>query len=71
MTVEPDDSDFEPWRGEIDPITAALNAALCPLFEVVFAHTREGEPSRRAAMNEVLAVAERIRAALAPKPRLN
>jgi hypothetical protein len=65
MTVERED-EFEPWPGEIDPI----NAALCPLLEVVFAHSRDGSAERKAAMSEVLQIAERIRAALA-KPTLN
>jgi hypothetical protein len=64
--VEHDEADTD-WPAEVDPI----NAAICPLFEVVFAHTRDGSPERRAAMSEVLHIAERIRAALAPKPTLN
>jgi hypothetical protein len=67
MTVARDDSDFEPWPVAVDPI----NAALLPMVEHVFAVTADGSPERAAALGEVLAVAERIKAALAPKPRLN
>jgi hypothetical protein len=70
MTIERDDTD-EPAVPEADPINAAINTAICPLFEVIFAHTRDGSEERKAAMGEVLAVAERIKAALAPKPTLN
>ena len=64
--IEHDEADTE-WPAEADPI----NAALCPLFEVVFSHTRDDSPERRRAISEVLAAGERIRAALVPKPRLN
>jgi hypothetical protein len=41
------------------------------LLEYVFAASVDGSPERAAALGEVLAAAERIRAALASKPRLN
>jgi hypothetical protein len=64
--TEHDNTDTE-WPTATD----SINAAICPLFEVIFAHTRDGSPERKAAMSEVLQIAERIRAALAPKPTLN
>jgi hypothetical protein len=64
MTAERAD-EFEPW-----PAPDPLNTALLPVIEFVFATAADGSPERAAALNEVLAVAERIRAALAPKPRL-
>jgi hypothetical protein len=60
------DEGFEPWPGEVDPIKTAL----LPVIEHVFAVTVADSPARRAALDEVLAVAGRIRAALA-KPTLN
>jgi hypothetical protein len=66
MTAEPDDTDFENWPAGTDPV----NTALLPLLEFVFVATADGSRERAAALGEVVAVAERIRAALAPKPRL-
>jgi hypothetical protein len=63
--IERDDTD-ELAVPEVDRI----NAAACPLFEVIFAHSRDGSPERKAAMSEVLAACERIRAVLA-RPTLN
>jgi hypothetical protein len=60
------DSEFETWPAEADPI----NTALMPVIEHVFAVTADGSPERKAAMNEVLALPARIRAAL-HRPRLN
>ena len=60
------DSEFEPWPGEADPI----NTALMPLIEHIFELTAPDSPERKAAMNEVLALPARIRAAL-HRPRLN
>jgi hypothetical protein len=67
MTVERADEGFDDWPAAADPI----NAALLPVIEHIFAVAADGSPERAAAMNEVLQIAERIRAALAPKPRLN
>jgi hypothetical protein len=67
MTAEPDDTEFEHWPAGVDPI----NTALLPVLEHIFAVAADGSDERKAALGEVLAVAERIRAALAPKPRLN
>jgi hypothetical protein len=64
MTIEPDE--FENWPAGTDPI----NTALLPVIEHIFAVTAAGSPERKAALNEVLAVAERIKQALVPKPRL-
>jgi hypothetical protein len=61
------DSEFEPWPGEVD----SINTTLMPLIEHIFELTADGSPERKAAMNEVLALPARIRAALRPKPRLN
>jgi hypothetical protein len=59
-------TDFEPWPAEVDPI----NTAICPLIAAVFELTAPDSPERKAAMNEVLAAGERIKQALASKPRL-
>jgi hypothetical protein len=61
------DDDFEPWPAAPDPIRAAL----LPLIECVLELTADGSKERARAVSEVLEVVERIRAALAPKPRLN
>jgi hypothetical protein len=65
MTV-PEQTDFEEWPAEADPI----NTAICPLIAAVFELTADGSPERARAMNEVLALPARIRAAL-HRPRLN
>jgi hypothetical protein len=59
-------TDFEPWPAEVDPI----NTAICPLIAAVFELTAPDSAERKAAMNEVLAAGERIKQALASKPRL-
>ena len=64
-TLEPDDADVTPEVSEVDPICAAV----VPLVELVCELTGENSPERRAAMTEVLQAAERIRAALKPRPR--
>ena len=66
MATERDEG-FEAWPGEADPI----NTMLMPLIDHIFAVSADGSPERKAAMNEVLALPARIRAALRPKPRLN
>jgi hypothetical protein len=66
MTVERDDSD-ELAVPAVDPV----NTSLLPVIEHIFAVTVDGSPARHAALSEVLSACERIRAALAPKPRLN
>jgi hypothetical protein len=65
MTIERD-VEFEDWPTEADRI----NISLCPLIAAVFELTAPDSPERKAAMNEVLAVGERIKQALASKPRL-
>jgi hypothetical protein len=65
MTIERD-VEFEDWPAEADPI----NTAICPLIAAVFELTAPDSPERKAAMNEVLAAGERIKQALASKPRL-
>jgi hypothetical protein len=65
MTV-PEQTDFEDWPAEADPI----NMAMCPLIEVVMGMTAPGSPERTRAMNEVLAAGERVKRALVPMPRL-
>jgi hypothetical protein len=60
------DEEFAEW-----PRTDPVRTALLPLLEYVFAASVDGSPERAAALGEVLAAAERIRAALASKPRLN
>jgi len=67
MTVERADEGFDDWpAAAVDPI----NTALLPVVEHIFAVAADGSPERAAALGEVLAVAERIKQALAPKPRL-
>ena len=63
MVAEFSETDEVP---EADPI----NTTLMPLIEYIFTVTADG-PERKAAMDEVLALPARIRAALRPKPRLN
>ena len=58
--------DFEDWPAEADPI----NTAICPLIAAVFELTAPDSPERKRAMSEVLQIAERIKQALVPKPRL-
>jgi hypothetical protein len=64
MVTEHDETDTE-WPAEADPI----NTALMPVIEHVFAVTVDGSAERKVAMNEVLALPARIRAAL-HRPRL-
>jgi hypothetical protein len=63
----PEQTGFEDWPSEVDPI----NTAICPLIAAVFELTAPDSPERKAAMNEVLAVGERIREALRPRPTIN
>lgn len=53
------------------PEADEINSALCPLLVAVFDLTETNSPERARAMTEVLAVADRIREALRPRPRLN
>ena len=66
MTTERDEG-FEPWPGEVDQI----NIAICPLIAAVFELSAPDLPERKAALSEVLQIAERIKRALAPKPTIN
>lgn len=66
MTTERDEG-FEPWPGEVDQI----NIAICPLIAAVFELSAPNSPERKAALSEVLQIAERIKRALAPKPTIN
>jgi hypothetical protein len=65
MAAEHDEADTE-WPAEADPI----NTMLMPLIEHIFGLTAPDSAERKAAMNEVLALPARIRAAL-HRPRLN
>jgi hypothetical protein len=67
MKPVPDEPEVLPEVSEVDPV----NGAIVALVELVVELTREDSPERKAAMTEVLAAAERIRAALKPKPRMN
>jgi hypothetical protein len=68
MTIEPDDSEFEPWpAAAVDPIRVAIGN----LFVAIMENTAEESPERKRAMSEALEAYERIKAALAPKPTLN
>jgi hypothetical protein len=67
MTTAPEQTDFEDWPAEADPI----NAAMCPLIAAVFELTPPDSPERARAMGEVLAASERVRRALVPLPRPN
>jgi hypothetical protein len=66
MTV-PEQTDFEDWPAEADPIRGAI----LPLIEAIFVVTHDGSPERAAAMGELMLAVDRIRAALRSKPRLN
>jgi hypothetical protein len=63
--IERDEADE--WPTEGDAITSALSQLIIAVIEETVTGSRE----RAAAMNEVLAVGARIRAALVPGPRLN
>jgi hypothetical protein len=52
---------------EADPIRAAIGEVLVAVCEVA----PEGSAERKAALIEVMAAADRIQAALRPKPRMN
>jgi hypothetical protein len=67
MTAERADEGLDDWPPAVDPVRTSL----VPLLEHIFAVTADGSVERSAALDAVLAVAERIKAALAPKPRLN
>jgi hypothetical protein len=45
--------------------------AVLPLIQHVFAVTADGSAERSKALDVVLTAAEKVRAALRPKPRLN
>jgi hypothetical protein len=60
MTTPERDDEADELPEVVDPI----NAAICPLIMAVFEMTADGSPERAAAMNEVLAAAEKVRAAL-------
>jgi hypothetical protein len=52
---------------EVDPISVAV----CPMIAAVCELTADGSAERKAVLIEVLESAERIRAALRPKPRFH
>jgi hypothetical protein len=64
MTPERDEAADE--LPEADPLAGSI----LPLIEAVFEMTAPDSPERAAAMNEVLALPGRIRAAIS-RPRLN
>jgi hypothetical protein len=67
MTTTEHDSEFEPWLPTVaDPVREAIGNLLVAIIE----NTAEG-PERARAVNEALAAHERIRAAMADRPRLN
>jgi hypothetical protein len=62
------DTELEDWPpAEVDRI----NISLCPLIATVFDLTAPGSAERKAAMNEVLESAERVRRAIMPLPKLH
>jgi hypothetical protein len=67
MTAARDDTDFEPWPGEADPIRSAI----CDLMIVIMQNTPEESPARRRAMNEALAAHRHIQDAMRVGPTLN
>ena len=67
MTECDEETGFEPWPGEVDPI----HTAAWPLIECLLERTADGSKERARAVSEVLEVIERIRAELAPKPAIN
>jgi hypothetical protein len=60
-------SEFEDWPSEADPIRLAV----LPLIEHIFAVTSDGSAERSRALDVALTAAEKVRAALRPKPMLN
>jgi hypothetical protein len=65
MTV-PEQTDYEDWPAEADPIRMAA----LPLIEHIFAVTGDGSAERSRAMDVALAAIDRIRAAL-NRPTIN
>jgi hypothetical protein len=65
--VAPVDVDDEPWPSVADPVRAAIGN----LLEAIIESTEEGSRERQVAMSEALQAHERVKQALAPKPRLN
>jgi hypothetical protein len=65
MVTERDETDE--LSGEIDPVSVAIT----PLIEHIFTVTSTASPERQWALTEILTAAEKVRAALRPKPRLN
>jgi hypothetical protein len=66
MVTEHDDTSDE-LPAEVDPLAGAI----LPMIEAIFAASHEGSPERERAMAELFSSIARIRAALAPAPRLN
>jgi hypothetical protein len=67
VTERDDETDETDLPAEVD----SLGGAILPMIEAVFAASHEGSPEREAGMRELMSSIARIRAALAPKPRLN
>jgi hypothetical protein len=61
----------EPDELELPAAPDPIRTALLPMIEHIFAVTADGSPERAAAMNVALEAVKRIRAALAPRARLN
>jgi hypothetical protein len=62
--IERDETDAEWPAAEVDPI----NMAICPLIEHILAVTADGSSERKAALSEVLHIAERIKQARGAAP---
>lgn len=65
MTVERDDSEFEPWP-TIDPIREAV----CNLLITIMRNTADGSRERARAMSLVLDCHEKVVDAMRPAPTL-
>jgi hypothetical protein len=62
----PEQTDFEDWPAEAD----LIRMAALPLIEHIFAASADGSAERSKAMDVVLTAIEKIKQALASKPRL-
>ena len=67
MTIERDDTAFEPWPAVVDPICDAISVLLVAIIE----GTATGSRERAAAMNEALAAHRRIQDAMCDRRVIN
>jgi hypothetical protein len=68
MAIEQrDETEFEPWPAEIDPVREAISVLLVAIIE----GTAEGSPERARAMSEALEAHRRINDAMRDRRTLN